>query len=213
MIITRQWLMDNRTENGAWTRAQLSVLGMSWPPSSGWIDELIGREISEDVARQFADARSVRGKQSRSHPVAELPPDSETVSTSAPTEVAIAKMVDTGPGATKLWFGKHKGKQLRDVPRDYLEWCLRERAGGGEILGDIAAVLGVEAPQKVVKYAGQSMTADELAKLKERPGLTPVQRIVDGHDIIAVANCEALFNPAHDWPGREAWDGITPPWK
>ena len=22
----------------------------------------------------------------------------------------------------KLWFGKHKGKELKEVPKDYLEW-------------------------------------------------------------------------------------------
>lgn len=25
---------------------------------------------------------------------------------------------------TKLWFGKHKGRKVREIPRDYLLWLL-----------------------------------------------------------------------------------------
>jgi len=37
---------------------------------------------------------------------------------------------DAGPGnwnaSSKLWFGKHKGKAIRDIPRDYLEWLVKQ---------------------------------------------------------------------------------------
>jgi len=29
-------------------------------------------------------------------------------------------------GRYPISFGKHKGKMLRDIPLDYLQWCLRE---------------------------------------------------------------------------------------
>jgi hypothetical protein len=25
----------------------------------------------------------------------------------------------------QIWFGKHKGKKLAEIPKDYLEWCLK----------------------------------------------------------------------------------------
>ena len=30
------------------------------------------------------------------------------------------------PATVTLWFGRHKGRPLRDVPRDYLDWVVRE---------------------------------------------------------------------------------------
>jgi hypothetical protein len=35
---------------------------------------------------------------------------------------------------------------------------------------------------------------------------------VDGVDVMGVCNCNHLFNPDSDWPDRQDWDGITPPW-
>ncbi|MFH2018624.1 MAG: hypothetical protein ABII98_01390 [bacterium] len=30
-----------------------------------------------------------------------------------------------------FYFGKHKGKNITEVPKDYLEWCLKEDIVGG----------------------------------------------------------------------------------
>lgn len=46
MKITRKYIMDNRTERGAWTQAQIEALGLTWPPRKGWIDRVCGNEIS-----------------------------------------------------------------------------------------------------------------------------------------------------------------------
>jgi len=53
MQITRQFIMDNRTPRGSWTQAQIEALGIAWPPRQGWIDTVIGRELTEAQARQF----------------------------------------------------------------------------------------------------------------------------------------------------------------
>lgn len=53
MRITRDLIECGRGENGAWTRAQLRLLGIAWPPERGWIDRVIDREISEEVAQAF----------------------------------------------------------------------------------------------------------------------------------------------------------------
>lgn len=53
MIITRRYLMNHRTQRRAWTRPQIEALGLDWPPRKGWIDSLIGKELSEDNRKAF----------------------------------------------------------------------------------------------------------------------------------------------------------------
>lgn len=113
---------------------------------------------------------------------------------------------------TVIWFGKHKGKRLSEVPKQYLEWCLSARAGGGELVSDIADFLLIDVPKKVVGYENKTMTAEQLAVIAAKPGFHDVRRFVDGVDVMGVCNCNHLFNPDADWELRQDWDGITPPW-
>ena len=53
MKVTRQFIMDNRTPRGSWTQAQIEALGIAWPPRAGWIDGVIGHELTEAQVRQF----------------------------------------------------------------------------------------------------------------------------------------------------------------
>ena len=65
MQITDQWLMDNRTKAGAWTRAQLAVIGVDWPPVHGWKQKVIGQVISESTASAFVSAADIRSKRTK----------------------------------------------------------------------------------------------------------------------------------------------------
>jgi hypothetical protein len=47
--ITREWLKST----GALNKRQYACLGIEYPPSRGWIDRLIGKEIAESNQRQF----------------------------------------------------------------------------------------------------------------------------------------------------------------
>ena len=47
MLITREWLEAHKTKDGGWTRQFLTSIGVSWPPKSGWAQEVIGRQLSE----------------------------------------------------------------------------------------------------------------------------------------------------------------------
>ncbi len=38
------------------TRAQLAVLGIQWPPRKGWVVNLIGKEITDAQYEAFKDA-------------------------------------------------------------------------------------------------------------------------------------------------------------
>jgi hypothetical protein len=63
MIITKKFLMDNRTRHGAWTRCQIEALGLKWPLKQGWQTRIIGKEISSESAERFINGKSVfKGK-------------------------------------------------------------------------------------------------------------------------------------------------------
>lgn len=53
MLITREWIKKHGTGENGWTRKQLVVLGVQWPPEKGWLSTLVGRWIDADVAQAF----------------------------------------------------------------------------------------------------------------------------------------------------------------
>lgn len=68
LTISKTWLDANKTRNGAWTRAQLAALGVPWAEASGWRRRLIGEVISDEQARAFEEAVSIRAKKSDRSP-------------------------------------------------------------------------------------------------------------------------------------------------
>lgn len=65
MKLTRELILAARTSKGGWTRAQLEVIGVAWPPTYGWQNRAIGREMTEEEYLRFCDRSEVRGKASR----------------------------------------------------------------------------------------------------------------------------------------------------
>lgn len=53
MIITKEWIEINATGSAAWTRAQLELLGVVWPPKKGWKSKAIGQPLADERAREF----------------------------------------------------------------------------------------------------------------------------------------------------------------
>lgn len=53
MIITNDYLEQNKTPKGAWTKKQLAAIGVNWPPKKGWKKRVIGNEITEEQASKF----------------------------------------------------------------------------------------------------------------------------------------------------------------
>ena len=56
-IITKEWIMNNRTKRGAWTKKQIEALGLKWPATQGWINDLVGDVISSHDARSFEEGK------------------------------------------------------------------------------------------------------------------------------------------------------------
>jgi hypothetical protein len=53
-------LMAGRSHRGGWTREQFELLGVAWPPASGWREEVIGTRIPLEAAQRFVSTRETR---------------------------------------------------------------------------------------------------------------------------------------------------------
>ena len=51
--ITREWIHAHKTPRGGWTSAQLAVIGVAWPPTSGWVTQASGIVISDEQRARF----------------------------------------------------------------------------------------------------------------------------------------------------------------
>lgn len=52
-FITKEWLNDNRTSKGGFTKSQLNSIGVTWPPKKNWLREMIGKEITLESKLKF----------------------------------------------------------------------------------------------------------------------------------------------------------------
>ena len=53
MKITQEFVNKHKTEKGGFTREQLLILGVSWPPKKGWMRNVIGKEITDEQEKRF----------------------------------------------------------------------------------------------------------------------------------------------------------------
>ena len=53
-------IFAGRSARGGWSRAQLTMLGVEWPPMKGWLARLDGTEIEPYRYRAFVLARNRR---------------------------------------------------------------------------------------------------------------------------------------------------------
>ncbi len=78
MIVTKKFLLDNRTSSKGWTKAQFVVLGLPFPPRAGWMALVKGRVLTEQEAKLFEDgkyASSESGIAHIKHLIRKLAPD------------------------------------------------------------------------------------------------------------------------------------------
>ena len=64
-ILTYDYIQQHKTDAGGWTSKQLKILGIDWPPKSGWIDDICGKSITEEDAIAFENAKSAHKKKPR----------------------------------------------------------------------------------------------------------------------------------------------------
>jgi hypothetical protein len=60
MVMTSAWIHRYATRNRGWTKKQLAILGVAWPPRRGWLRAMVGREITEEQRAAFEHAHAQR---------------------------------------------------------------------------------------------------------------------------------------------------------
>lgn len=61
MKLTRELLMRHRTAKGAWTKAQMFALGLSWPPPPGWMERVVGKALTDQQFHQLTGINPAQG--------------------------------------------------------------------------------------------------------------------------------------------------------
>ncbi len=57
VIVTDELIEAGKSERGGWSKAQLALLGVTWPPEFGWKNRVRGRAISKADADRFVALR------------------------------------------------------------------------------------------------------------------------------------------------------------
>jgi hypothetical protein len=64
--VTDALLEAGKTQSGGWTKAQLEILGVAWPPQPGWKQKVRGTLIPKSDAERFlALSKADRTQQER----------------------------------------------------------------------------------------------------------------------------------------------------
>jgi hypothetical protein len=57
VTITNELIESGKSAAGGYSKAQLALLGVTWPPLSGWKKRVIGSQITSDEAARFVAGR------------------------------------------------------------------------------------------------------------------------------------------------------------
>lgn len=57
VTITNDLIESGKSAAGGYSKAQLALLGVAWPPISGWKRQVIGRQITSYEATSFVAGR------------------------------------------------------------------------------------------------------------------------------------------------------------
>lgn len=63
VLITDELIEAGKSARGGWSREQLRLLGIPWPPPAGWKRKVLGARIRADSAEQFIRLRDRSGGQ------------------------------------------------------------------------------------------------------------------------------------------------------
>lgn len=55
--LQEQHIEQAKSNNGGWSKKQLEILGVTWPPSRGWKKSIIQKKIKEDKLKRFISLR------------------------------------------------------------------------------------------------------------------------------------------------------------
>ena len=73
MIITHQLIESGMSDMGGWSRNQLALIGVPWPPKRGWKSRIVGNDISDSSAARFVAMRKTKSTTTKNNPNSDLP--------------------------------------------------------------------------------------------------------------------------------------------
>jgi hypothetical protein len=53
VTVTEELLEAGKSANGGWSKEQLALLGVAWPPASGWKNGIVGHRMPKASADKF----------------------------------------------------------------------------------------------------------------------------------------------------------------
>ncbi len=53
MRVTTEWLQKWATAKGGYTKRQLAIIGVAWPPEKGWKVKVTPVTLTDESAREF----------------------------------------------------------------------------------------------------------------------------------------------------------------
>ncbi len=56
-IVDRAFLQAHKAGTGSWTRKQLEILGVAWPPVKGWTHQTYGKKLTKAQVEAFIAAK------------------------------------------------------------------------------------------------------------------------------------------------------------
>jgi hypothetical protein len=59
VTITNELIESGKSPAGGYSKAQLALLSVAWPPHSGWKRQVVGGQITSDAAAEFVAGRGV----------------------------------------------------------------------------------------------------------------------------------------------------------
>ena len=60
IVLTKDIIESARTPNGGFTQSQLEAIGVEWPPSQDWVDEVVGKMITPTQLEAFKNIEYVK---------------------------------------------------------------------------------------------------------------------------------------------------------
>ncbi|MEX2336891.1 MAG: hypothetical protein WD555_06435 [Fulvivirga sp.] len=60
MIITEEFIDKGKSIKGGWSKVQLQIIDVSWPPEKGWKEKVIGKDISAGEAEKFLSYKEAK---------------------------------------------------------------------------------------------------------------------------------------------------------
>ena len=60
VVLTKDIIESARTPNGGFTQSQLEAIGVAWPPSQDWVEEVVGKMITPTQLEAFKNIEYVK---------------------------------------------------------------------------------------------------------------------------------------------------------